>query len=189
LLDNGAVTAEKILKPHRECTLKRLGGEEVVLCIEDTTELDYTGKSDIDGLGPLNYENRQGLYLHPMIAVTPDRLCHGVINWRTVVREPGSLGQDKESQRLIEEKESFRWLEGYRVACGFSGEHPDTVFVYEADRESDIYEIYAERYWRMANGEASAEVLVRSTLTLTKADPVMLKTIDPPNAQLFLRIG
>ena len=73
LLDNGAVTAEQILKPHRECTLKRVEGEEVVLCIEDTTELDYTDKSDIDGLGPLNFENRQGLYLHPMIAVTPDR--------------------------------------------------------------------------------------------------------------------
>ena len=170
LLDNGEVTAEKILKPHRECTLKRVEGEEVVLCIEDTTELDYTDKSDIDGLGPLNFENRQGLYLHPMIAVTPDRLCHGVLNWRTVVREPGSLGQDKEGQRLIEEKESFRWLEGYRVACGFSGEQPDTLFVYETDREGDIYEIYAERYWRMANGEASAEVLVRSNHDRLLAD-------------------
>lgn len=26
-------------------------------------------------------------------------------------------------------------------------------------------------------------------LTLTKVDPVMLKIIDPPNAQLFFRIG
>ncbi len=47
LLDNGAVTAESILEPHQACTLKRLVGEEIVLCIEDTTELDYTDKSDI----------------------------------------------------------------------------------------------------------------------------------------------
>ena len=61
LLDNGADTAESILEPHRAYSLKRLAGEEIVLCIEDTTELDYTDKSDIDGLGPLNYEIRQGL--------------------------------------------------------------------------------------------------------------------------------
>ena len=162
LLDNGAVTAEKILEPHRDCTLARVEGEEVVLCIEDTTELDYTDKSDIDGLGPLNYEDRQGLYLHPMLAVTPDRLCHGVLNWRTVVREPGSLGQEKDDRRPIEAKESFRWLEGYRVACGLSEGQPDTVFVYTADREADIYEIYTERYQRQVNGEASAEILIRS---------------------------
>ena len=162
LLDNGAVTAQKLLEPHRECTLARLAGEEIVLCIEDTTELDYTDKSDIDGLGPLNYEDRQGLYLHPMLAVTPDRLCHGVLNGRTVVREPGSLGQEKEDQRPIEEKESFRWLEGYRVACGLLEEQPDTAFVYTADREADIYEIYAERHQRQVKGEASAEILIRS---------------------------
>jgi len=162
LLDNGAVTAEKILEPHRKCTFKRVEGEAIVLCIEDTTELDYTDKSDIDGLGPLNYEDRQGLYLHPMLAVTPDRLCHGVLNWCTVVREPGSLGQEKDDQRPIEEKESFRWLEGYRAACALSGEQPDTVFVYEADREADIYEIYSERDQRNANGQACADILVRS---------------------------
>jgi hypothetical protein len=44
-----------------------------VLCLEDTTETDYTGNSDMQGLGPLNYENRQGLYLHPIVAVTADR--------------------------------------------------------------------------------------------------------------------
>ena len=71
-------------------------------------------------------------------------------------------GQEKDDQRPIEEKESFRWLQGYRAACALSGEQPDTVFVYEADREADIYEIYCERHQRTANGEACAEILVRS---------------------------
>ena len=170
LLDNGAVTAESILEPHQACTLKRLAGEEIVLCIEDTTELDYTNKSDIDGLGPLNYEIRQGLYLHPMLAVTPDRLCHGVLNWNTVVREPGSLGEDEDDKRPIEEKESFRWLEGYRVACGLAADQPETAFVYEADREADIYEIFADQHQRKTHGAAFAEVLVRSQHNRLLAD-------------------
>ena len=105
-----------------------------------------------------------------MLAVTPDRLCHGVLNWNTVVREPGSLGQEKEEQRPIEEKESFRWLEGYRVACALLEEQPDTTFVYTADREADIYEIYAERHQRQVNGEASAEILIRSQYDRLLAD-------------------
>ena len=44
LLDNGRVTLEKLLEPHRECTLARVAGEKTVLCIEDTSELDYTKK-------------------------------------------------------------------------------------------------------------------------------------------------
>lgn len=162
LLDSGRVTSERVLEPHRACTLKRTEGEQTVLCIEDTSELDYTSKGDIDGLGPLNYEERQGLYLHPMLAVTPERLCHGVLNCRTVIRDPGSLGADKDQQRSIEEKESFRWLEGYRDVCGLSVERPETDWVYVADREADIYEIYAERSRWESEGGASGGFVVRS---------------------------
>ncbi len=162
LLDNGRVTPEKLLEPHRECTLARVEGEKTVLCIEDTSELDYTKKGDIDGLGPLNYEERQGLYLHPMVAVTPDRLCHGVLDCSTIIRDEGSLGADKDKQRSIEEKESFRWLEGYRAVCELSKERPETKWVYGADREADIYEIYAEHSLRKDEGETSGGFVVRS---------------------------
>jgi len=36
----------------------------VVLCIQDTTELDFNGQ-EARGGGPLNYEARRGMYLHP----------------------------------------------------------------------------------------------------------------------------
>ncbi len=160
-LDNDKVTSDKLIDPHKECTLERVSEEPVVLCIEDTSEIDYTKKTDIVGLGPLNYETRQGFYLHPMVAVTPDRVCHGVLNYSTVIREPDSLGQDK-GQRPIEEKESIRWLNGYRDVCKLSGERPETAWVYTADREADIYEIYAEQSSLNRNGEASADFLIRS---------------------------
>jgi hypothetical protein len=162
LLDNGRVTSEKLLAPHRACTLARVEGEKTVLCIEDTSELDYTSKSDIDGLGPLNYEARQGLYLHPMVAVTPDRLCHGVLDCHALIRDEGSLGADKDRQRSIEEKESLRWLEGYRGVCELSKEQPTTEWIYVADREADIYEIYAEYLRRQGEGQASGGFVVRS---------------------------
>ena len=42
-----------------------MGQQEVVLCLQETTELNYNG-SDIEGLGPLNYETQRGLYLDPI---------------------------------------------------------------------------------------------------------------------------
>jgi hypothetical protein len=51
------VTVQELLAPHIECTLERAGKPPVVLAIQDTRELDYTGKSAIEGLGPLTYAN------------------------------------------------------------------------------------------------------------------------------------
>jgi hypothetical protein len=49
-----------------------------VLCIQDTTELNFNGQ-EMAGLGPLNYEARRGMYLHPTYAVTPGREPLGVL--------------------------------------------------------------------------------------------------------------
>ncbi|WP_300988294.1 transposase DNA-binding-containing protein [Thiocapsa sp.] len=81
LFDHAAVSAEAVLAPHIACTVERIREHPRVLCIEDTSELDYTGKNDIQGPGPLNYETRRGLYLHPTLAVTP-------IGWRWACSMP-----------------------------------------------------------------------------------------------------
>ncbi|MDP2809492.1 MAG: transposase DNA-binding-containing protein, partial [Rhodocyclaceae bacterium] len=54
---------EKILTPHMGSTEARIRQHPVVLCIQDTTELDFNGQ-DIQGLGPLSYEAQRGMYLH-----------------------------------------------------------------------------------------------------------------------------
>jgi len=51
----------------------------VVLCLQDTTELDFNGQS-IAGLGPLSYESQRGMYVHPTYAVTPEREPLGVLD-------------------------------------------------------------------------------------------------------------
>ncbi len=80
LFDHPQVTAQAVLEPHYACTEQRMREYSVVLCIQDTTEGDYSGKNDIVGLGPLNYETRRGLYLHPTLAVTPERVPLGLLD-------------------------------------------------------------------------------------------------------------
>jgi hypothetical protein len=102
-LAHDQVTAQKILEPHYRSTLERIKHYPVVLVPQDTTELDYTGKNDIAGLGTLNYENRRGLYLHPSLAITPQRLSLGLLDSWSWTRPFEDA-----------EKESIRWIEGFQ---------------------------------------------------------------------------
>jgi len=128
-----------------------------VLCIQDTSELDYTGKPSMQGLGPLNLELRQGLYLHPTLALTPERLCLGLLDGYTWTRAQGSLGQDKDPNRCLEEKESVRWVDGYQRVNELAETLPDTRLTYVADREADIYDLFVEA----PCPESAADWLVR----------------------------
>jgi len=117
----------------------------IVLCVQDTSELDYSGQKQMKGLGPLTYEAQRGLLLHPTLAITPDRLALGVLENRIWARDIETYGKGKQrASKSIEEKESFRWIEGYVQICQISHSLPDTQCVYVADRESDIYELFIE---------------------------------------------
>jgi Transposase DNA-binding/Transposase Tn5 dimerisation domain len=142
--DNDAVTPEQILQPHLQATQARMREYPVVLLVQDTTELDYTQHPPRDARC-LNIKERFGLYEHVVLAVTPDKLCLGVVGSEFFDRAAETLGQASQRRTLpIEEKESFRWLKGYRIACQLATECPDTRIVSVADREADIYDIFVE---------------------------------------------
>ena len=72
LLAHEEVAWEAVLTPHWDCSIKRMRGQPVVLCVQDSTELNYTSQPGIAGLGPLSDLRQHGLYVHPTLAVTPD---------------------------------------------------------------------------------------------------------------------
>src|SRR5512134_3857939 len=71
LLDNDALDWREVLEVHTRRTEERMQGHPVVLCIQDTTELDFTSQPGIAGLGRLSYEAQHGLYMHPTLVATP----------------------------------------------------------------------------------------------------------------------
>jgi hypothetical protein len=123
---------EKILGPHMASTEARIQQHPVVLCLQDTTELDFSGQ-EIYGLGPLSFEAQRGMYLHPTYAVTPQREPLGVTDAWMWAREP----KDADGHRpgVLE---SQRWIEGYERIAEMAARVPSTRLVYIADRESDI---------------------------------------------------
>lgn len=142
--NNSAVTPEQILQPQREATQRRMREHPVVLIVQDTTELDFT-KHPTDDARCLNTESRFGRYEQVHLAVTPDKLCLGVVGSEFFDRAPETLGKADERRTLpIEGQESFRWLQGDRRACELAAKCPQTQIVRIADREADIDDIFVE---------------------------------------------
>lgn len=156
-LDNDAVDPSKLVEPHINKTTERFKGLDVILCIQDTTILDYSSKKQkIAGLGKIRRDEEQGLLLHPTIALSTDRLCLGTICYKTWVREQ-LLGKKARSvPKPVEEKESIRWIESYRRTEELAREYPEKLFINISDREADFYELFHEH-----NDGSKAHLIVR----------------------------
>ena len=157
--ENESVTAKKIIKPHRVATLNRIKEHPIVLLLEDTTTLNYSSQKERQDTGPIQQDNVRGIFLHPMFAVTPSRECLGIVDYEQWAREKFThqTSQERKAQRYsraIKDKESYRWVRGYKKATKLAKAIPATQFVYIADREGDIYDIYHEAKSAFETGAA-----------------------------------
>jgi len=134
-LSQDGIGWEDVLAPHFECSMERMAHHRVVLCLQDTTELDFNGQQ-IEGLGPLTYETQRGMYLHPTYVVSTDREPLGILDAWMWARLPKNEDGTRSGT-----KESLRWIEGYARLAELAGRLPDTRLVYVADREADIVEL------------------------------------------------
>ncbi len=140
---NRKVNDQRLLRPHFDATLERIRQYPVVLIAQDTTEFDLTRPAERVG-GPLSDTHHWGVHSHVALAVTPERLALGLVSSRTWARDLASFRKRKKKQgKPIEQKESYRWLEGYRQACAVAAAAPQTRVVALSDSEGDIYECYA----------------------------------------------
>jgi hypothetical protein len=168
-LDNEHVTFTTILGPHQHATLERIRDQPVVLIPQDTTELDLTRPNEVmAGAGPLNDTTRVGFFDHISLAVTPEHLALGVVDAQVWARAAIGLQKDAAQKRAerrakpIEEKESFRWVQGYRAACQVAQAAPGTLVVSLADSEGDVYEYLLETQAASGAGPPKASFLIRA---------------------------
>lgn len=167
---NKKVTLDKVLAPHIDATTARIAETEVVLVIQDTTEIDITKPNEcMAGAGPLDgsSSNRRGFHLHVNAAFRPDGLYLGLIAALIWAREPAddskSAKQRAQERRNKppEEKESHRWIEGFLSAADLA--RPEgTQVVSIADSEGDIYELFQEAAGAAAKASHPTDFIVRA---------------------------
>ena len=184
--DNAQAAPDKILAPHRAAIVERIrqGGYRRVLLVHDTTELDFSTHEKLQGAGPLSSQDRRGFFAHNLLVVTPERVPLGLWHTFLYARDDAEHGKAAERKdRPIEQKESFRWLEGFREACALAGLVPGCEVLCVADRESDIYEVFVEYAQRRAQGLPVAELLIRSKEDRgVEPGPEMGEVLVPPSA-------
>jgi hypothetical protein len=148
--DNKKTNFDNVLQPHIEATRRRLAEQEVVLLVQDTTEIDLTRPAEqVAGAGPLDDGPRRGAFLHPLAAFTRDGTPLGTVHATAWARDdappPSKLEREHRRKHTpIEEKESHRWVQALRHAREEAQRAPQTQFVCIADSEADIYELLAE---------------------------------------------
>lgn len=151
-----AIAPEAIQAAHVAATVERLRGEPTILALQDTTALDYTAHAAVAGAGPLGHPAHTGLWLHSVLAATPDGTPLGLLDQQTWARDPQAVGQrHTRRQRPTAAKESQRWLTAQAATDAVVP--PTTQVITVADREADIYDLFA-----LAR-PAGHEVLIRAT--------------------------
>jgi Transposase DNA-binding/Transposase Tn5 dimerisation domain len=144
---NPKAKVEKILEPHIEQTLKRMQNHSVVLAIQDTTSLKYHSHKNTEGLGEISKKGDtsvQGLFMHSVECVTPTGLPLGFIDqiiWARPNEE--KLSKKLKKTRVMEEKESIRWIQCLRNTAELTKSNSAKV-VTVCDREADIYDFFFE---------------------------------------------
>lgn len=152
-LANEDTSGEAVLQAHAQASVLRMAEHRVVLCLQDTTELEFDARQ-AQGLGPLSYEVRKGLFVHPTYAVTPQREPLGLVNAWNWAREPRPEGGGPRPGL----NESVRWVESYAHLVGLAPELARTRLVCVGDRESDLMALFEQGQ----RSDWAVDVLVRA---------------------------
>lgn len=140
-------------------TAENVGERNVVLCVGDTTFLDYKKiVAKQEGYGPIG-KGGNGLILHSALAIEPGTGQSIGLLWQKLWnREPKQKPPENETptqkkkrqaatrkaarNRPFDQKESYRWVEALTTVERLVTKHTRVIHVF--DREGDITEVFEQ---------------------------------------------
>jgi hypothetical protein len=137
---NQRVKPEQIIASHRSSVVKRMSEQEVVLAIQDTTDLDFSSLKQTQGLGFINQTQQQGIKVHSSFAVSGNGEPLGLLHQYTWNREERTGKRGERRKRATHQKESQRWLDG--VSAAEVGVAESVKLVHVGDREADMFDLF-----------------------------------------------
>ena len=145
LLTNDKFSHGQLAETAQKATIERIqrSGITEVLLPQDTSDVNLDGHKKTENLG-YSSEHVLGVKIHSTLALTPDGVSLGLLTQRYETRERAKteLSKEQKSRRVIEEKESYRWLETAREVLELVPDNVKPIII--CDREGDFYELYAE---------------------------------------------
>jgi hypothetical protein len=183
---NSKTSFETVIEPAHLTCAELIAPMSVVLCVGDTTYLDFkTIKEKREEYGPTG-NGGNGLILHSALAINPENGQPMGLLWEKLWHREHKQNQEtqrptepkakkKRKTRQFVEKESYRWVEAFdEVGSLFPADNaiqPRLIHVF--DREGDISEVLEKAtmtYLNRTNPLASAsEVLSPVEIEVLKA--------------------
>ena len=189
--DVDALNMPNILLAHRQRTIRRMKASKRVLCIQDTTDLDYTSNRSCRGLGVIGTNQTtsksRGLRLHTTLATDAAGLPLGILRSECYAPAltPERRGKDRRYIPL-EDKETYRWVKAQEDIAQAASQLPGVQVISIADREGDFYEHF--ECWEKTSG---IELLIRAKTNRTLDAPTkMFEAVEqtPVRGQMRVHI-
>ena len=110
--DSPYIKPSMIRLGHIDATVERMAKHQVVLAIQDTTELNYTSHKALSGTGYLDSKYAKGLKVHSVLTASTQGIPLGIIEQEVWSRNEVELGKaEQRKQKPTTQKESQRWLD------------------------------------------------------------------------------
>jgi hypothetical protein len=174
--DDSALTMQAILEPHRARTVQRMRAQPTVLCIQDGSDLNYSGLAQCQGLGSIGTNQTgarsPGLHLHSTLVVSTEGVPLGVLDAQC----SAPIARPQHDERAacdipIDEKKTYSWIQGLRGCVEVARQLPDTRVVCVMDREADFFELFDEQRNIASKSSARVDLLVRAKHDRATAGP------------------
>jgi len=135
-LSNDAINPHQVISAHRELTLEHCRRMPLVLCVQDGTELDYTGR-EADGMDDIGNGTGKGLMMQSVLAVSPEGELIGVLHLDIHKRKKKS---ENETVRQRQQRETERqiWTRSARAIAPLN--FGPARIVHVCDRDADCFD-------------------------------------------------
>jgi hypothetical protein len=132
-----AATLSVIQEPHWRQTREVMAKHPLVLILHDTSEMDFTSHTALEGTGPIGDGNGRGFLQHNSLAVVPEpKQVLGLAYQQWYIRKEAPKNEHT-SKRKQRDRESVLWTNGIEA----TGRPPQgSRWVDVGDRGADIYE-------------------------------------------------
>ena len=145
LISNDKVDSQAMQQPHRELVARRCAEHERILCVQDTTQFDFSrraARGSIQGVGPLgsHHGGGQGLIQHTGLAVTREKRVLGVLDQRVRLQHRVPPGETRKQRR-----DRTTEAEVWEQCAQHVAELPlgSVRLVHVCDRHADVFSFFS----------------------------------------------
>lgn len=179
LMDNDKVSFPELVRPHCENT-RAYAQSGVWLSLCDTTEVSFSLKRKVKGLGPVGSGIGRGFFLHSsfLVASNSDEIV-GLAAQELFYRKPKPPG-DTSAKRKKRKRESEVWG---RIVDQVGSPAPGVTLIHVCDRGADDFEFYCHCLASETGWVVRAKVLSRRVRPFDPEQP------ENPKAQATERLG